>query len=154
MEKALSYSEKKFPPMLPRILRVTRAKNIRKTASHVEYNRASDKRSRPSEPRPIHRSKPSSQVQSLSGRAGKLLGRAGAARFKGVGRTGGQSNGKLGAVAKTPEKVIFEGYRASSREGKAGIGSKGSGKKQGKPRTRSSKRGAAFKASGGKKARS
>lgn len=154
MEKALSYNEKKFPPMLPRILRVTRAKNIRKTASHTENNRSSDKRSRPTESRPIHRSKPSSQVQSFSGRAGKLLGRAGAARFKGVGNTGRQQNRKPDGIAKTPEKVIFEGYRASSRERKAGTGSKGSGQKHGKPRTRSSKRGAAFKASGGKKARS
>jgi len=76
----------------------------------------------------------------MTGRAGKLLGRAGAAQVRGHSGHG-----------KTPEAVVFEGYRASSKQGKGTLKLGGSGKKQGKPRTRSSKRGAAFKVSSRKK---
>ena len=48
---------------------------------------------------------------------------------------------------KTPEKVVFEGHRASRNQGRSGLGKKG----KGKPATRSSRRGAAFKAKGLKK---
>lgn len=83
----------------------------------------------------------------MTGRAEKLLGRAGAAQARGYSGHGKQPIG----VSKTPEAVVFEGYRASSRQGKGTLKLGGSGKKQGKPRTRSSKRGAAFKTSGRKR---
>lgn len=83
----------------------------------------------------------------MTGRAEKLLGRAGAAQVRGHSGRGERPNG----VSKTPEAVVFEGYRASSKQGKGTLKLGGSGKKQGKPRTRSSKRGAAFKASGRKR---
>ena len=58
---------------------------------------------------------------------------------------------RVSGVTKTPEAIVFEGYRAGS---KRTLKSGGRGTKQGKPGTRSSKRGAAFKASGGQKQRS
>ena len=68
VEKALLLHGKKFPPMLPRILRVTRAKGTTKTRfAHDNRNRHVD-------------AKPS--AKSLAGRANKLLGRAGAAHIK------------------------------------------------------------------------
>ncbi len=91
-------------------------------------------------------------MRSLQGRAGKLLGRAGAAQFKALSNTNTGNDRGLRNVVKTPESVVFEGYRASSRNGKEGMKMGGSGKKKGKPRSRSSKRGAAWKKSKGKKA--
>lgn len=69
-----------------------------------------------------------------------MLGRAGAAQL-------------VGGIAKTPEAIVFEGYRASAKQGKGGLKIGGSGKKHGKPRTRSSKRGAEFKAKSRRKAK-
>lgn len=80
----------------------------------------------------------------MTGRAGKLLGRAGAAQFHEPATHGNKTLG----VSKSPEAIVFEGYRASSKQGKGTLKMGGSGKRQGKPRTRSSRRGAAFKASG------
>ena len=84
VEKALLLNEKKFPPMLPRILRVTRAKNVTKT----EYTR--DDRGKWSVKKPAARKrpksgtgKPSKELNSLLGRANKLLGRAGGAQVNG-----------------------------------------------------------------------
>lgn len=51
---------------------------------------------------------------------------------------------------KTPESIVFEGYRAKGGQKPTGLQAK---KKGGKPGTRSSKRGTAFKASGSKKKR-
>ncbi|MCJ1397384.1 Nucleolar protein 12 [Xylographa trunciseda] len=144
VERALLYNAQPFPPLLPRPLRVTRAKNIAKTASYASKppaNRA---------PRPniagTYAPKPSSQTQSLSGRAGKLLGRAGAAKLR-------QGGGKVGREIKPPESMVFEGYRARGGQKPTGLQPGKKGKGAGKPKTRSSKRGAAFKAEGGKKKR-
>ena len=154
MEKALLYNEKKFPPMLPRILRVTRAKSLRKTASYIDNTKAGKKSSQRLE-KESYKQKVSSEAQSLSGRAGRLLGRAGAAHLRSTDRGDARSTNmgeRMNSISKTPEAVVFEGYRASNKGTLKSGG--GSGKKQGKPRTRSSKRGAAFKASGGQKRRS
>lgn len=137
--------------MLPRILRVTRAKNIRKTASSKEQGKRHVTVDRATKPTRIFTRKISSEAQSLSGRAGKLLGRAGAAQIRGVGDRPVVRKGKVGGMAKPQEPVVFEGYRASSKQGKGTMKMGGSGKKQGKPRTRSSRRAAEFKRSGGKK---
>lgn len=83
----------------------------------------------------------------MAGRAGKLFGRAGAAQS----RQGGDRPVKLAGINKSPEAIVFEGHRASNKHGKGTLKLGGSGKKQGKPRTRSSKRGAAFKVAGKKK---
>ena len=149
VEKALLYNEKKYPPMLPRILRVTRAKNVRKATTQKEtkpYLKSKGGSSAAYNPKiPAH-------IRSLSGRAGKLLGRAGAANFRNTGQ-GNDQVSKVSKIRKSPETIVFEGYRASRQQGKGGVKMGGSGKSQGKPRTRSSRRGAEFKAKGKKKAR-
>ena len=150
METALLYNERKFPPMLPRILRVTRAKDPKKTASYSKPGQSFNRDARPAKENRGYIPKVSSQAQSLLGRAGKLLGRAGAAQFNNPDKVEGP-NQRINGIAKTPEDIVFEGYRASSKQGKGTLKLGGLRKKQGKPRTRSSKRGAAFKAGGGKK---
>lgn len=152
MEKALLYHEKRFPPMLPRILRVTRAKSVKNSATPDHELR--NKYAVSSRTAPVFRRKLSAEAQSLSGRATRLLGRAGAARFKDNEQINHPSRKKVKGISKTPETIVFEGYRARSNPKKGAPKMGSSGKKQGKPRTRSSKRGAAFKASGGKKNRS
>lgn len=161
VEAALLFNEKKFPPMLPRVLRVTRAKAMKKTANAQKREFA---------PRPtikgsnnpnnvvIYNPKMSAQQQSLQGRAGKLLGRAGAAQFRKREESGKKEDGPRGqAVAagiKGPEAFIFEGYRASSNSGKPKdlkLGGKNV-KGKGKPKTRSSQRASDWKKTGGKKA--
>ena len=149
VEKALSYDGKKFPPLLPRILRVTRAKNANKTKSRLKDNSQAKHDVGRSHNMSGYRSKAGSQMQSLTGRAGKLLGRAGAAQLGLNKGTGVKDFG----VAKTPEAIVFEGYRASS-QGKGTLKLGKISKKRGKPINRSSRRGAAFKASGRKKGNS
>ncbi|KAL8757075.1 MAG: hypothetical protein Q9199_002476 [Rusavskia elegans] len=151
VEKALAYNEKRFPPLLPRVLRVTRAKKMTKNSlTKPQHGRKVDdiKVSKAN-----YVPKMDSATQSLSGRAGKLFGRAGAAYLKGRRSLGGEASLKGGGnVMRTPEQIVFEGYRASSKQAqgtKIGAPKK---KQQGKPGTRSSRRGAAFKAKGSKKA--
>lgn len=147
--------------MLPRILRVTRAKAMKKTANAQKREAA---------PRPtikgsnnpnnvvIYNPKMSAQQQSLQGRAGKLLGRAGAAQFRkreenGKNAREGERGHAVASGIKGPEAFIFEGYRASSKSGKPKdlkLGGKNV-KGKGKPKTRSSQRGSDWKKSGGKK---
>jgi nucleolar protein 12 len=159
VEAALLLNEKKFPPMLPRKLRVTRAKKPTKKPSK-DSSRNSKVVSKGDT---SYRAKPSSQSQSLAGRAAKLLGKAGGSRFTHPERAPGRDSRDDGAkrqktqilapgVMKTPESIVFEGYRASSNSKVTGFktGGKGGGKKKGKPRTRSTARASAWK-SGGKK---
>jgi nucleolar protein 12 len=153
--------------MLPRILRVVRAKAVRKTALASQAAR-SDSKSRNANKERIYNPKLSSEAASLQGRASKLLGRAGAAQLKkkegsganmtelgkrGQGqKTGVEGGSKIEGIAKTPESIVFEGYRASAKAGKPRLKiGKGGGKNKGKPKTRSSKRASDWKKSGGKK---
>ena len=133
--------------MLPRILRVTRAKYIQKTTGRKGFEKQSAKTEKPNKGLGAYRPKIPSEIQSLSGRAGKLLGRAGASQI----RSYGSSRPPLKGISKSPESIVFAGHRANSKHGKGTLGMGGSGKKQGKPRTRSSRRGAAFKVSGKQK---
>jgi nucleolar protein 12 len=162
VEAALLFNEKKYPPMLPRILRVTRAKAFKKTANAQK---------RDSAPRPfvkgsnnpnnvvIYNPKMTSQQQSLQGRASKLLGKAGASQFRkrddAVKRESRpQSRAGPAEGIKGPEAFIFEGYRASSNNGKPKdlkLGGKNVKSKGGKPKTKSAKRASEWKKSGGKK---
>ena len=137
--------------MLPRILRVTRAKNIRKTNSYAE----GIKGSRSAGTSKFNRNyvpKPSSQIQSMSGRANRLLGRAGAAQMRSINK--GKKDGtqprekETKAKIKSPEQIIFEGHRASS--GQSTRKSQTS-KQRGKPQNHGSKRAAAFRATGSQK---
>jgi nucleolar protein 12 len=142
--------------MLPRVLRVTRAKAIKKTALASQHTRPSkcsfpNGSSNPNRER-IYNPKISGQHQSLQGRTTKLLGKAGAARFNGVSNIAGEET-QPHSIIKIPESIVFEGYRASQKSGRPKdlkLGGSGGGKK-GKPRTRSSKRALDWKKNGGKK---
>ncbi|CAG8954903.1 hypothetical protein HYFRA_00008591 [Hymenoscyphus fraxineus] len=160
VEAALLFHEKKYPPMLPRVLRVVRAKAVRKTALASRAKIAA-----PQSKSQIYNPKMPTEESTLKGRAGKLLGRAGAAQFK-KGKVTGANDivmGKRGdgvksiaGIAKTPESIVFEGYRASAKNGKPKdlkMGGKGAkGGKKGKPTNRGAKRATAWKKGGGKKA--
>ncbi|KEQ64289.1 RNA-binding domain-containing protein, partial [Aureobasidium melanogenum CBS 110374] len=78
VEAALLLNEKKFPPMLPRKLRVTRAKTIKRNvkpgSNAVKAPGATNKG--------IYNPKADPVMQSNMGRAGKLLGRAAAAQVQ------------------------------------------------------------------------
>ena len=102
-------------------------------------------------PNKIYVSKTPSEVKSFHGRASKLLGRAGAAKVRSGAKVDSKGKPSIGGMAMRPEMVVFEGHRATGRAGKSGLKLGGSGKKKGKPRTRSSKRGSVWKAAGGKK---
>ena len=149
VEAALQYNEKKFPPMLPRKLRVSRAKAIKRNAKpNTESTRPSGPQSKT---KGAYVPKPTPEQRSQLGRTNKLFGRAAAARAQ----TGKPftSNGQDRPV-RTPESFVFEGQRASSKSGNSGLKLGGGMKKRrlGKPTSRSSKRGTAWKAGGGKKA--
>ncbi|KAJ9195475.1 hypothetical protein DTO164E3_6788 [Paecilomyces variotii] len=134
VEAALLLDGKKFPPLLPRKLRVTRARKVQKRREGTGAN--------------ARELGVGAARLSLQGRATKLLGRAGAAKLKEVG-----SHPK----SKPDEPFVFEGYRAS--EGSRGaegaprfkVKTKSRGASKGKPKTRSSRRAAAYKAAGGRK---
>lgn len=139
VEKALLYHEKKFPPMLPRILRVTRAKNTKNTKNTASGKEVLFSRNEGSTK---FRPKIASQVQSLTGRAHKLLGRAGAAKIRAEGGQHGPSSRPVSGVAKSSDSMVFEGFRASSSHGKGT--QKSAGRKHSKPTNRSK----GFKAKG------
>ncbi|OCK77612.1 hypothetical protein K432DRAFT_384551 [Lepidopterella palustris CBS 459.81] len=146
VEAALQFNDQKFPPLLPRKLRVVRAKAFKRNAK--QNPSSSNKPISDS----IYNPKVSAHEKSMQGRASKLLGRAGAAQVR-TGRISFSGPGRPGGTPfKAPETFVFEGHRASSKQGTSGLKLGGSGKKKGgKPKTRSSKRGAAWKASGAKR---
>jgi nucleolar protein 12 len=143
VEAALLFNEKKFPPMLPRKLRVSRAK-------------AQKRKVKPGSDRPTSRPKTNgyqrkvtSEEASKLGRAGKLLGRAAASRIRRPEKTGSNaialpSRASLGEGIRRPESFVFEGHRASSKQGKSGL--KLGGKTSASKKVKVTKRSAAFKA--------
>ena len=71
---------KKFPPMLPRMLRVTRAKNAKNLAPNSR--RPTDRRSqKPPRSGSKHEMSPKEGSQASTGRAKKMLGRADGAKL-------------------------------------------------------------------------
>ncbi|KAF2465054.1 uncharacterized protein BDR25DRAFT_306906 [Lindgomyces ingoldianus] len=129
VEAALQYNDQKFPPLLPRKLRVVRAKGMKR---RLDKNPAASLTAKPQHPKAksVYNAKVTGEQKSRLGRARAMLGKAGA--------------------FKSAESFVFEGHRASSKQGTSGL-KLGGKKKGGKPKTRSSKRGAAWKAAGGKK---
>ncbi|RHZ72612.1 Nucleolar protein 12 [Aspergillus turcosus] len=126
VEEALLLDGKKFPPMLPRKLRVTRAKKLPKKRDGPEAG---------GQGRALGEG-----FTTLQGRAGKLFGRAGAAKMKAEGRKSISGN-----------SVVFEGHRATEGgSSRIKIKTKSRGSK-GKPKNRSAKRAAAYQAAGGRK---
>ncbi|KAI9897526.1 hypothetical protein N3K66_007382 [Trichothecium roseum] len=148
VESALLLNEKKFPPMLPRALRVTRAKDPRKTALHQERVRAKlGGAGAPSAKPGKYRRKFTAEEQTNAGRAAKLLGRS--AAF--TGRAGAGAGARAaptpgGPGMKTPEQIVFEGKRVSSKDGRPRdlkFGKKAA--KGGKPKNRGTKRAAEWR---------
>ncbi|KAI0419181.1 hypothetical protein F5X98DRAFT_83365 [Xylaria grammica] len=126
VESALLLNGKKFPPMLPRTLRVSRAKDPRKTALAMERStkaplKGADTKSKNTKYTP----KITPEQQSQAGRAGRLFGRSAASQqrreLKGdrrKPRVRGDKPQESGDGIKPPEQFIFEGRRASARDGK------------------------------------
>ncbi|KAI0915106.1 hypothetical protein F4823DRAFT_570899 [Ustulina deusta] len=129
VESALLLDGKKFPPMLPRTLRVSRAKDPRRTALALERTtkgtlkspKGADTKSKDIKYTP----KITPEQQSQAGRAGRLFGRSAAAKqqreLKGdrrKPRIRGDQPQQNGDGIKPPEQFIFEGRRASARDGK------------------------------------
>ncbi|GAQ43533.1 nucleolar protein 12 [Aspergillus tubingensis] len=120
VEEALVLNGKHYPPMLPRKLRVSRAKKILKKRSDGGGQKKTL----------------GEADKTLQGRAGRLFGRAGAAKVKADAQKSISQN-----------SLVFEGHRAT--EGShIRVKTKSRGSK-GKPNNRSSKRAAAYKAAGG-----
>jgi nucleolar protein 12 len=153
VEGALLLNEKRFPPMLPRTLRVTRAKDPRKTAQAVERNRSKadvvDGASRSTKYKP----KATPEQQAAAGRSRKLLGLSAAAKQRFGGKRSSYSHAAKGVETadgiKTPERIIFEGRRASSRDAlpkdlKLGKKNKKKAGRPMKPQHRGAKRAAAW----------
>lgn len=126
--------------MLPRDLRVNRCKAPYKTARAIEKKqtdkiailKASGKAKKGTQYVP----KLTAEEQTLAGRTGKLLGHSAAAKSR-ISKTGGKrrdrkewperrpgpDKGAFGkkdgpAAFKSPEAIVFEGRRASSRDAK------------------------------------
>ncbi|KAL2873638.1 Nucleolar protein 12 [Colletotrichum sp. CLE4] len=164
VESALLLNGKKYPPMLPRIMRVTRAKAPQKTALAMERTNkaraAQAGASRGGAPGSTkYKAKITPEQQSLAGRASRLLGRQGARRERDDNRkprAHAPANGS-GAIPKDemkkPEDFIFEGRRASAKDGrpkdlkfnKRSKPKGGGGVKKTKPTGRGAKRAAEWK---------
>jgi nucleolar protein 12 len=158
VEAALLFNDKKFPPLLPRKLRVSRAKKMRKAAAAAApaaKSAAVPPASRKlgdngAELGPVYVSKASASMKTLHGRADKLLGRGAAARLKAnsngakaatrTRRDGGGSHGAPMA------DVAPEGHRATKQDGQTKHKRRASG---GKKTRHGRQRSAAWKAAGG-----
>ncbi|KAI1435705.1 hypothetical protein GGR50DRAFT_294431 [Xylaria sp. CBS 124048] len=129
VESAMLLDGKKFPPMLPRALRVSRAKDPRKTAlamertakARIDPNKSADGKLKSTRYAP----KMTPEQLSQAGRASKLFGRAAATKqYRGSKRDRKRSEDKANPVQengdgiKPPEQFIFEGRRASAKDGK------------------------------------
>lgn len=149
VEAALLYNDKKFPPMLPRKLRVSRAK-------------AQKRNVKPGSDRPFtnkqnpngYRRKLTGQEASNMGRTGKLLGRAAAAKARKPEqiKPAATRDAKPWSVEgiKAPESFIFEGHRATEKQGKSGLKLGGKHTKNKNKVTKVTKRSSSFKKSGKK----
>ncbi|KAJ0121758.1 nucleolar protein 12 [Diaporthe amygdali] len=137
VESALLLNGKKFPPMLPRGLRVSRCKAPHKTARAMDKKNAEKSvalaASSKGKKGTRYVPKLTAEEQTMAGRAGKLLGHSAAAQAR-IAKNGGKKRDRTnrgekkfgkdkkegaGAVVfKKPEDFVFEGRRASSRDAK------------------------------------
>ncbi|KAF2442619.1 hypothetical protein P171DRAFT_417928 [Karstenula rhodostoma CBS 690.94] len=127
VEAALQFNDQKYPPLLPRKLRVTRARAQKK--KDKKHTGPPPSKADDAKPKGAYNAKISAEEKSQRGRAGAMLNKA--AKFK------------------TAESFVFEGHRASSKQGKSGLKLGGKTNKKG-PNGRKS-RSKAWKATGGKK---
>lgn len=139
--------------MLSRKLRVTRAKDPRKTALAQERARGKHMPANGATKSTKYKHKATPEEQSMAGRTGKLLGRSAAVqqRHKKRPSTHGDAPEAENPLAgiKGPEQFVFEGRRASAKDGTPKdlkFGKKGKGKgKSGRPQNRGAKRAAEWK---------
>lgn len=127
VEAALQFNDQKYPPLLPRKLRVSRAKAQKSKPKKPAGPPPSRSNAEDSKQKGAYNAKISGEEKSQRGRAKAMLGKA--------------------AAFKSAESFVFEGHRASSKQGTSGL--KLGGKKKG-PNGRKS-RSKAWKASGGKR---
>lgn len=125
VEEAILLDGKKFPPFLPRKLRIARAKRVSKRRDERPNDRESSL---------------GGARKTLQGRAGQLLGKAGQAQMKAKDK---------GSVAQN--SLVFEGQRATEGS-RIKVKTKSRGSKA-KKNSRSSQRAAVYKAAGGKKSK-
>ncbi|KAK1755189.1 nucleolar protein 12 [Echria macrotheca] len=173
VESAVLLNGKKFPPMLPRELRVSRCMAPHKTARAMEVKH--DKFLNTGKPNKKKGNgyvpKVTAEDKTLAGRAAKLLGRAAATELSGEvkkkkrrlnsGAPSRKKNRGAGLEAsgekpmKSPEDIVFEGRRASEKDGRPKDlkfkGAKGQGKKKNPKGGRAAARAAKWKANGGAK---
>ena len=126
VEESLPLNGKNFPPMLPRKLRVTRARKV--VAKKSQSSALDSKKSRVDEAQ-----------KTMQGRANRLLGRAGAAKVKADANSTVAGN-----------SFVFEGHRATEGSSSIKMKQKSRGQKA-KRNSRSMKRAAAYKAAGGRR---
>ena len=126
VEAALQFNDQKYPPLLPRKLRVSRAKQQKRNAQPPPY--LSKIHTPTTKIKTGYNPKISEEQKSKAGRARAMLSKS--AQFK------------------TAESFVFEGHRAIKSNSN---GLKLGKKKTGKPKGRGSKRASAWKASGGKR---
>lgn len=143
--------------MLPRKLRVTRAKDPRKTAQAIERTKAKfnsqNAKGKEQSGMPSRKGaytyvpKMTPDQKAAAGRSGKLFGRSGARSADGAGAGKGKVSNDLPDGIKAPERIVFEGRRASARDAlpKDLKGKKGGKAKRGRPVNRSARRGADWK---------
>jgi nucleolar protein 12 len=131
VEAALQYNEQKYPPMLPRKLRVTRCRAEKKNKKDKPRAPPPTKERRAGGPgKAGYVAKMSDEQKSMQGRARSMLGKV--------------------AKAQTKEGFTFEGHRAKEGQGKAGLKFKGSGGKKKGPNGRKARSSAWKKGSKGK----
>ncbi|KHO00132.1 nucleolar protein 12 [Metarhizium album ARSEF 1941] len=134
VEAALLSDGKAYPPMLPRKLRVTRAKDPRKTARTQERAQAKAVAAHSKARNTKYTPKMTPEQQAAAGRVNRLLGRAGAFLHR-------KKSGSSGANGTSKQKVVFEGNRASSKDGRhkdLKLGRRG----KGRPKSRAASRAA------------
>ncbi|KAG5982586.1 hypothetical protein E4U55_001692 [Claviceps digitariae] len=150
VEAALLLDGKKFPPLLPRVLRVTRAKDPRKTALAQERSRskaqAADRQAHSTKYTP----KQTPEQQAAAGRANKLLGRAGGFQHRRNATQGANASSSSSSFIPNrdpSQKLVFEGNRASINDGRPRDLKfrKGKGRSKPKPKNRSARRAADWK---------
>ncbi|KAK5657133.1 hypothetical protein OQA88_3661 [Cercophora sp. LCS_1] len=152
VESAVLLNGKKFPPMLPRELRVSRCKAPHKTARAMEAkhgkNAAPAGKGKPEKKKGNgYVPKATAEDKTMAGRAAKLLGKAAASQLtrgdKKKRRDGGKprrestadtADEKETKVMKSPEDIVLEGRRASAKDGRPkDLKFKGSGGKTKRP---------------------
>jgi nucleolar protein 12 len=131
VEEALGLDGKKFPPLLPRKLRVSRAKAVKRNVG------AGSGRPTTRAAGTGYKRKITGEEASKIGRTGRLFGRAAAAQVKKGSGSDARRSLAVSDGIKKPEAFVFEGHRAKSGGGKSGLKLGGRKKKGGKVTGRS-----------------